>query len=114
MNWIKLENSAQLEEIKQKPFALVFKHSTRCSISSTALDRLQRAWKNDEIQEISLYFLDLLRFREISNQIAQEFGVEHQSPQVIVLQNGKVIYHNSHYGIDYEEIKNQVNAKSLV
>ncbi|MCS6795954.1 MAG: bacillithiol system redox-active protein YtxJ [Raineya sp.] len=113
MNWIKLENLAQLAEIKQKPLAIIFKHSTRCSISSAALDKLQRNWKQDEMQDVAVYFLDLLRFREISNQIAGEFGVEHQSPQVIVLQSGKVIYHNSHFGIDYDEIR-QVIAQSKV
>ncbi|WP_448530512.1 bacillithiol system redox-active protein YtxJ [Raineya sp.] len=117
MKWINLENLAQLAEIKEKPLALIFKHSTRCSISSAALDKLQRNWKEEEMQGINPYFLDLIRYREISNQIAREFGVEHQSPQAIVLQNGKVIYHDSHFGIDYSEIKKAIaqnNARELV
>lgn len=105
MQWIKLENLSQLSEIKQQPFALIFKHSTRCSISSAALDKLERKWKQNEMAQVVPYFLDLIRYREISNRIVEEFKVEHQSPQVILLQQGKVIYHNSHFGINYEEIR---------
>ncbi len=113
MNWIQIENSSQINEIKQKPLALIFKHSTRCSISSVALDRLEKNWKDEEMQLLSPYFLDLLRFRELSNQIAREFNIEHQSPQVIVLQNGKVLYHNSHFGISYEEIKRSIQQHKV-
>ncbi len=109
MNWQVLENTTQLEQLKENPFALIFKHSTRCSISSAALDQLERKWKNEEMPSVSTYFLDLIRYREISNQIAEKFGVEHQSPQVLLLQNGKCIYHNSHFGIDYDEIKAFIN-----
>ena len=105
MNWNHLNNQKQLEEAKGQNWALIFKHSTRCSISSAALDRLERKWQEEEMQALGAYFLDLIRYREISNQISKEFGVEHQSPQVLLLQNGKCIYHNSHYGIDYDEIK---------
>lgn len=109
MNWINLENQTQLEELTQKPLALIFKHSTRCSISSAALDRLQRNWKNESMSALPTYFLDLIRYRNISNQIAEMFDVEHQSPQVLLIRDGKCIYHNSHYGIDYDEIKAAVN-----
>lgn len=109
MNWQHLDEKSKLDEIKGQDFALIFKHSTRCSISSAALDRLQRKWKDEEMQKLKPYFLDLLRYREISNQVAEVFGVEHQSPQVLLLKNGKCIYHNSHYGIDYDEIKAAMN-----
>ena len=115
MNWINLESLAQLEELAQKPLALIFKHSTRCSISSASLDRLQRKWNNEEMSAVPTYFLDLIRYRDISNQIAEKFGVEHQSPQVLLIKDGKCVYHNSHYGIAYDTIKavvNQVQAAS--
>ena len=98
MNWVKLDNKNQLEEVKtlsEKQPVLIFKHSTRCSISSTSLNRLERAWKTDEIKP---YFLDLIAFRDISNQIAEEFSVEHQSPQVLLIGQGKCVYHTSHPG----------------
>jgi len=105
MNWIPLESLEQLEEVKQKSKALIFKHSTRCSISATALDRLQRNWSDTEMQNVEAYYLDLIRFRDISGKIAEIFGVEHQSPQALLLVEGKCVYHDSHYGIDYQEIK---------
>ncbi|KOY86458.1 general stress protein [bacterium 336/3] len=106
MNWIPLENQEQLEDIKKKSKALIFKHSTRCSISATALDRLQRQWNDTDMQQVDAYYLDLIKYRDISNKIAEVFGVEHQSPQALLLAEGNCIYHDSHYGIDYQEIKN--------
>jgi bacillithiol system protein YtxJ len=111
MNWKSLESIEQLEEICKKPTpSLIFKHSTRCSISSTALDRLQRQWSEQEMAETDAYYLDLIRFRDVSNKIAQVFGVEHQSPQVLLIMNGKCVYHESHYGIRYDILKDLVSS----
>ncbi|MBW3469174.1 bacillithiol system redox-active protein YtxJ [Arthrospiribacter ruber] len=107
MNWEKLEDLTQLTQIKnlsrEKP-VLIFKHSTRCSISSMALDRLRRNWQDADSEKIKPYYLDLISFREISNQIAEEFGIMHQSPQVILIKDGKAVYDNSHMGISYRDI----------
>src|SRR5688572_27707363 len=109
MNWITLTSPDQLEalraESKNQP-VIIFKHSTRCSISQTALNRLERNWKADEMASVKTYYLDLLSYREISNQIAEQLEVEHQSPQVIVLKNGAAIYDRSHFDIDFSSIKN--------
>ena len=111
MNWKKLTESTQIEEIKElskiKP-VLIFKHSTRCSISSMSLDRLLRNWKTEDGEKVVPYFLDLIAFRKLSDQVEDEFGVAHESPQVIIIRNGKAVYDNSHYGISYPEIMAQV------
>jgi bacillithiol system protein YtxJ len=108
MVWKKLEGVSQLEQIharsKEKK-VLIFKHSTRCSISRTALDRLERNWKEDEMKDVEAYFLDLISYREISTQVANQFNIEHQSPQVLVIKNGEAIYDSSHFDIDYNSIK---------
>lgn len=105
MNWNELTSLEQLEavtdESKQQP-VVIFKHSTRCSISSMAFDRLQRAW--DDGENVKPYYLDLIQFRDISNQIAERFGIVHQSPQVILLKDGKAVYDNSHMGISYKDL----------
>lgn len=105
MQWIPLTTEAQLEEIVQlsetKP-TLIFKHSTRCSISSTALSRLERAWG---AEESPAYYLDLIAYRPISGTIAEKFGVEHQSPQVLVINQGKCSYSATHWDIAMDEIK---------
>lgn len=107
MNWNKLESEETLETIKnlsnEQP-VLIFKHSTRCSISATALDRFERKWDDTKANGLQPYYLDLIRFREISNKIASEFGIYHESPQILVIKDGKSIYDESHYGISFEEV----------
>lgn len=83
---------------------VVFKHSTRCSISSFALKNFEREFQPTE--GVGLYFLDLISFRSISNQIAIDTDIEHQSPQVLVIRSGNVIYNASHHSIDAKTIQN--------
>ena len=117
MKWIALKSPDQLEalraESKNQP-VIIFKHSTRCSISLTALNRLERNWKEEEMTSTKPYYLDLLSYREISRSIADLFGVEHQSPQVIVLKNGEAVFHKSHFEIDFASIKNAALSTSPV
>ena len=111
MNWKKLTESTQIAEIKElsksKP-VLIFKHSTRCSVSSMSLDRLLRNWKTEDGEKVVPYFLDLIAFRALSDQVEDEFGVPHESPQVILIRNGMAVYDNSHFGISYPEIMAQI------
>lgn len=109
MNWIDLSFPGQLEEIRQKSFnqpVVIFKHSTRCSISTVAKSRLEKAGIPAEVE---FYYLDLLKFRSISNQVAEEFKVYHESPQVLLIKNGDCIYDESHMGIDMQEIISALN-----
>ena len=103
MKWNQLSSPDQLdvirEESKSKP-VLIFKHSSRCSVSQLTLDRLQRKW-GAHAGDIKPYFLDLIAFRDISNRIADQFRVEHESPQVLLIRNGEVIYDRSHYDIEF-------------
>lgn len=113
MNWIKLNHPRQLEELLQesntKP-VLIFKHSTRCSISRTALDRLERNWNAGEVGHVASYFLDLISFRDISNQIQELFHVEHESPQVLIIDKGKAVYHSSHLAIEYNQLRGKLKS----
>lgn len=77
---------------------LLFKHSTRCSISDTALHRLQRAW---QVADGPVHLLDLLRHRDLSDAIAERYGVRHESPQALVIHHGRCILHASHLAITY-------------
>lgn len=106
INWIQLTDLGQLNEIQeisnQKP-VIVFKHSTTCSISRMALKNFEKEF--DLQDKVDAYFLDLLNFRAISNEIATRFEVVHQSPQLLLIKNGKSIYDVSHDRIDAEELK---------
>lgn len=111
MNWKKLTDSPQIEEIielsNSKP-VLIFKHSTRCSVSSMSLDRLRRSWKTEDGEKVVPYVLDLIAFRKLSDRVEEIFGVPHESPQVLVIRNGKSVYDNSHFGISYRDIMAQL------
>lgn len=106
INWIPLTQMEQLNEIRDvsdESVTVIFKHSTRCSISSTALHRLERGWKA-ELSPIRMYFLDLIAYRNLSNEIANTFGVVHESPQMIVIKKGKVVSSTSHNSIRSEDL----------
>ena len=107
MNWKEFSSKEGLEQItklsKEKP-QVIFKHSTRCSISSMAKSRLERA---EPPEGIDFNYLDLIAHRDISTKIADDFDIEHASPQVLIIKDGKCIYDESHSGIDMEAIVEQ-------
>ena len=108
--WIMLKSVDQLkkaiEESAEKP-VLLFKHSTRCSISSMAMNSFQRGWTGTP-EEMDLYYLDLLSYRDISNAMAEETGIVHQSPQVIVVKNKEVVYTATHSSINARSALNSI------
>ena len=109
MNWITLTTTEQLNQLIQlsanKP-QLIFKHSTRCSISVMAKNRIDR---EDTLASVDFYYLDLLQYRDLSNSIAEVFSVIHQSPQVLLIKNGECVYEETHNAIDMDEIRTQVS-----
>ena len=108
MNWIDLNNVKQLADIKElsktRP-QVIFKHSTRCSISSMAKSRLERNMQPDTGD---FYFLDLIKYRPLSDQIAEDFSVHHESPQILLIKNTECVYEESHSGIQMDEISEQI------
>lgn len=109
MKWIDLTSEGQLAEIKEeskKQPIVIFKHSTRCSISLMVKSRLERENNNEQLP---FYYLDLIRYRGISNKIADDFHVYHESPQVLLIKNGECVYDESHNGINMTDI----NAEAM-
>lgn len=107
MKWEKLESAVQLDEINKLSYTLpvmLFKHSTRCSISAMALNRIESKWTEKDSGQLTPYFLDLLNHRDISANIAERYKIKHESPQLLVIKNGECIYFESHNGIRYEDI----------
>jgi bacillithiol system protein YtxJ len=109
INWIPLTFMGQLDEIvafsSQKP-VVIFKHSTRCSVSRFALKQFENDFDLDD--QVDAYYLDLLEHRDISNEIASRFGVYHQSPQLLLIKDGKCVYDVSHSDIDAGELKGKL------
>lgn len=113
MDWIALREVGQLEEIlaeSEKKPVLIYKHSTRCNVSRTALDRLERKWDGSAVGEVKSYFLDLISYRDISNRIEDMFQVEHHSPQILVISDGKAVLDLSHFDIDFDRIKSVIKV----
>ena len=109
MNWNIISNENDLTNllsISNKNSCLIFKHSTRCSISKMAKSRLERNW--EEGINITPFYLDLLNHREISDKIAMQFNVVHQSPQVLLIRKEKCEYNSSHNEISYSKIKEKI------
>lgn len=106
MDWLPLNEVNQLQEIisesKENPI-VIFKHSTRCIISRTALKNFEKAF--DLEGKVKPYFLDLLEFRSVSNEIASIFNVTHQSPQVLMIKDGICVYDASHDGIEVDSLR---------
>lgn len=107
MQWLELTDVNQLDEIDALSFkgkVLLFKHSTRCGISGTALNRIERNWKDEYHQQLQVFYLDLLNYRHISNVIEQRYGVVHQSPQALIISEGKCIFSQTHSSIHLTEL----------
>jgi bacillithiol system protein YtxJ len=110
MHWIHLLDEEQLKQIITRSHTkpqVIFKHSTRCSISAVALQRLQ---KTQQPPEMDFYFLDLLAHRPLSNKIAEVFGVHHESPQILVIRDGICVFDESHLGISMHDIADHAKA----
>lgn len=104
--WKKIESQKDLDAAIEKSSqgkVLIFKHSTRCFISKTVLRSFEKQMQESD-KNFGYYFLDLLAYRAISNEIESRFDIVHQSPQLIVLENGKAIYNASHQNIDLDKI----------
>lgn len=100
-NWIPLTETNQLQdivELSKDKLVVIFKHSTRCGISTGVLSKFEKL-TDSTVETVAFYYLDLLKYRAISNEIAQKFNVYHQSPQAIFLKDGVVVNHASHYDI---------------
>ena len=114
ISWNTLSTEDQVDalvELSKNHPVLILKHSTRCSISSMIKGRLEReAPEPSSAKNYEAFYLDLIQFRSVSNSIAQKFGVEHESPQVIVLENGSVVYHASHTAIHWDDILETLSA----
>lgn len=106
--WHALTQLKQLDDIEEESTEktiAIFKHSTRCGISRMVLKNFESDFTGEEEKGFKLYFLDLLSNREISNEIANRYGVQHESPQLIIIKDKKVVHHSSHQSIQAQKVK---------
>jgi bacillithiol system protein YtxJ len=98
MPLISVEEINTIKEISKNQSILIFKHSTRCGISRMVIKQFESLF-NEENKQLKVYYLDLLNFREVSSKLSEVFQVIHQSPQLLVIKNGILVYDESHFGI---------------
>ena len=104
-----MESAEQLNGIKHhQGYCIIYKHSTRCSISLMAKRRIEMD-AAEVPDNLPVYFLDLIKHRDISNQIAQDFHVHHESPQLLLIKDGECILDQSHSSISIEEALGELN-----
>lgn len=114
MNWHNLESTAELDQLLAgKDTFLIFKHSTRCPVSSAAKRRFETDWFKQD-RPIPAYYLDLIEYRDVSNKIATELGVVHQSPQLILVHQKAVLHHSSHTSISADKVLKHIENLSFV
>ncbi len=100
--WIPLNDLPQLDFIEKKSATktqVIFKHSTRCGISSMVMRQFVSGYNLTE-KDLDLYYLDLLNYRSVSDEVGYKFQVLHESPQLLVIKNGEVVSHASHGAIN--------------
>lgn len=111
LNWENLEDENSLKEaISADGLKVFFKHSTRCSISSMALNQFESSWREEN--KCKLFFIDLIRNRSVSTLLSELSGIEHQSPQVLLMEGESVLYNASHGAISANEIKKITDDKN--
>lgn len=109
--WIPLNDLEQLQFIEEKSkikTQVIFKHSTRCGISRMVMNQFIAMYNLTE-KDLDLYYLDLLNYRSISNEVGFKFMVMHESPQLLVIKNGNVVSHASHGAINDVNLSNFIN-----
>jgi len=113
MNWHPLTSTQQLDEVLQESKntpVVIFKHSTSCPVSATAKSRLERQWDGAGLGHVKPYYLDLLSYRPVSNQVAEVLQVKHESPQLLLVQDGLCTYDTSHLSISVDALKKHIAA----
>ena len=111
MNWlplVTLDELTQVDMLSNQPdisAVVIFKHSTRCSISLMAKKVIESEYQGDITDKVSIYLLDLLNYRSVSDAIALRFGVTHASPQILLIKDGKCVFNTSHEDCSLSKIK---------
>jgi bacillithiol system protein YtxJ len=83
-----------LNEVREAPLAILYKHSTRCPTSWGAKREIERFVQQKP--DVPVYIVDVVEHRSLSRQLAEELGVRHESPQAILMRSGEVVEHASH------------------
>lgn len=112
--WEEITSVEEVDEIhlaSNEKIQVIYKHSRTCGVCYISRNSLEKM--EDEIrQSIDLYMVDVIRDRPISQYIAEKYGIRHESPQMLIIKDGEVIWHGSHYKVKLDNLVENLNAKS--
>ena len=113
MKWNTINTLEHLNNIKadsNDQFVLIFKNSLNCNVSADALDLIEENWKAGDELRMKPYLVDVIKNRPLSMQIAEDYNIKHQSPQVLLIRNGVCVYSKTHWNISYDELLDTIKA----
>ena len=108
----RLATDADLEAALTEPVAVLFKHSTRCGISSSALSEMEQLAGRHP--GIPVYLVDVIADRRVASQVASATGVRHQSPQVIVVESGVASWSTSHFRVSCKRVEDALGRRGIL
>jgi bacillithiol system protein YtxJ len=104
-----LKSIEDLHQFVQQPGKhLLFKHSTTCPISAKANEEFQAFMSDAEGASAAMVLV--IEDRPVSNHIAEEFAIKHESPQILLFEGGEVRWNTSHWKITKDSIKEALNS----
>jgi bacillithiol system protein YtxJ len=113
MNWTEITSANQLDRLNDESkvqAVLIYKHSNRCHICTSVLDDIERQWLPSYDTSLKPYFLDVIRNRDLSQAVSEQYGIVHESPQALVIIKGKCVFHRSHFQINLDELLEKAAA----
>ncbi len=113
LNWTDIVSIQTIESAVEKSFSqpvIIYKHSTRCGLSSVVKSRLERSWSKEPLP-VECYFLSLIQYRKLSDYLSDRFQVIHESPQILIIVGGVCIFHDSHMGVNHSAIKEAITLQ---
>lgn len=113
LEWMDITSGETIESAIEKSFSqpvVIYKHSTRCGLSSVVKSRLERSWSMEPLPA-TCYFLNLIQYRQLSDNLSNQFQVIHESPQILIIVDGVCIFHDSHMGVNHSAIKQAISLQ---
>lgn len=105
--WNEITTLEEWENIRErsaiKP-VLLLKHSTRCPVSSNALHEFEQYAAKHADAQIEYTLVKVIESRPVSNQIAEDLGIQHASPQIFLIKGGASYWNASHWSVTEEHI----------
>ncbi|PKG24959.1 bacillithiol system redox-active protein YtxJ [Niallia nealsonii] len=96
------------EVVKNNESILFLKHSLTCPISQAGFEQYQQYTANNN--EVDAYYLAVQDSRPLSNHIAETYDIKHESPQVLLFADNKVVWNASHHNITVSALKDAVST----